>query len=165
MSFEKYIKKNNLGIVKKNITFKQLTTMKVGGKIKYVYYPSNVVGLREAIKYLNLKKIEYLFIGNGSNIVASERKFKGVVIHSKYLPHTMNIKDDVLTVTAFYDLRRLVAFTSERQKPQVTSASPSPYPLSHFHLPPPSLHSPPPLHPPPPLPLLLVVPSLWPVCC
>lgn len=114
MNFKKYINKNNLGNIKYKETFKNITTMRVGGKIKYLYYPSNVNALKDAITFLKENKIKYIFMGNGSNIIASERKYNGVVISSKYLPHTMNIEKDELTVTAFYDLRRLVSFTVSR---------------------------------------------------
>lgn len=111
MNFKKYISINEYGVVKKNEYFKSLTTMRVGGKIKYLYFPNNVDNLIEVIKYLDENKIKYLFIGNGSNIIASERYYNGVVISSKNLPHTINIDNDILNVTAFYDLRRLVSFT------------------------------------------------------
>lgn len=111
--FKRYIKKYNLGSVKKEY-FKNITTMKVGGKIKYLYYPNSISSLKKAIEYINNKEIEYIFMGNGSNIIASERKFKGVVISSKFLPKTLSIDKNQIRVTAFYDLRRLVSFCVSR---------------------------------------------------
>lgn len=114
MNFKRYVYKNNLGTINKKEYFKNLTTMRVGGKIKYLYYPNSVDSLKQSIYFLNKKKIKYIFIGNGSNIIASERFYDGVVICSKNLPHTVNIDRDIITVTAFYDLRRLVSFTVSR---------------------------------------------------
>lgn len=114
MNFKKFVYKQELGNIKRNEYFKNITTMKVGGKIKYLFYPNNVNCLKEAICYLNENKIKYIFMGNGSNIIASDNFFNGVVISSKFLPHTMNIDNDVISVTAFYDLRRLVSFTVSR---------------------------------------------------
>lgn len=107
--FKRYINKNNLGKVKKGY-FRNITTMRVGGKIKNIYYPNSITALKKAIEYLNKKHIKYIFIGNGSNIVASERTYNGVVICNNNLPKTLKIDKDVVKVTAFYDLRRLVNF-------------------------------------------------------
>lgn len=111
MNFKKYIKKNNYGTINTKEYFKNLTTMRVGGRIKYLFYPSSVDNLISVINYLQENKMKYLFLGNGSNIVASEKYYKGVVISSRDLPHTVNIDNDIVTVSAFYDLRRLVNFT------------------------------------------------------
>ncbi len=110
MNFKKFVYNNELGEVNTKSYFKDLTTMRVGGKIKYLFYPNSVDSLNEVLLFINQNKIKYLFIGNGSNIIASEKKYNGVVINSKNLPHTLNIDNDLLTVTAFYDLRRLVKF-------------------------------------------------------
>ena len=45
MKVEKYIEKNNLGIILKNKRFKDLTTMKVGGRIKKLFYPNSIDNL------------------------------------------------------------------------------------------------------------------------
>lgn len=107
--FKRYVKKNNLGSVKKEY-FRNITTMRVGGRINNLYLPTSVTALKKAVEYLNKKNINYIFIGNGSNIVASERKYKGVVICNKHLPKTLSIDKNELKVTAFYDLRKLISF-------------------------------------------------------
>ncbi len=106
---KRYIKKNKLGVVKKEY-FRNITTMKVGGKIRYYYSPNSITSLKKVVEYLENKKIKYIFIGNGSNLIASEKTFNGVVINSRLLPKTLSLDNNVLKVTAFYDLRRLVSF-------------------------------------------------------
>ncbi len=114
MNFKKFVKKNNLGNIDKNGSFKDITTMKVGGKIKYLYYPNNVDNLRLAIGFIKKTGLKHFIVGNGSNIIASDKKFDGVIISSKYLPHTINTDNNIINVSAFYDLRKLVNYTVGR---------------------------------------------------
>ncbi len=111
MRLKKFIKKNNIGSITNKEYFKNLTTLKVGGRIKYLVYPNSIDSLVQLIKYLSHKNIKYFIIGNGSNIVASDKVYKSVVINTKQLPQTLNIEDSIINVSAFYDLRRLVSTT------------------------------------------------------
>ena len=79
------INKYNLGIVIEEECFKNLTTIGIGGKIKYLYYPNTINSLKIVYKYILLKKIKYFIIGNGSNIIVSDEYFNGIVISLKNL--------------------------------------------------------------------------------
>lgn len=108
MSFVKYVRKNKLGIINLKLRFKDITTMRVGGKIKCVFYPTSIEGLVKSIDYLVSKKIKYVILGNGSNIVASDRVYKGVVIIGKYICNDIVFSEDRFHVSAFTDLRKIV---------------------------------------------------------
>lgn len=68
------------GEVKENIGLSTLTTLKVGGKALYMVYPRDLFAFEQLIQQLDLKEIEYKVIGNGSNILASDDDYNGVLI-------------------------------------------------------------------------------------
>lgn len=107
MKLVKYIDVNNLGVILKDKFFKDLTTIKVGGKIKFLYYPNSIESLIDVLIFLNRKKLDYFVIGNGSNIVASDRCYKKLVINGKHLIKDIIFKDDYFIVSAFSDLRKV----------------------------------------------------------
>ena len=109
MKVEKYIEKNNLGIILKNKRFKDLTTMKVGGRIKKLFYPNSIDNLVKMVNYLDYHKKRYLLIGNGSNIIASDKVCHWLVISGKHLDNKISYFDDHFIVSAFMDMRKVIA--------------------------------------------------------
>lgn len=63
-----------------NKTFAQLTTFGVGGKIAVTLYPQSVAQLIFAEKYLRRHKVRHCFLGKGSNVLASDADYDGVVV-------------------------------------------------------------------------------------
>ena len=74
------IEKNNLGRYKENVSLKTLTTYKVGGPAKLLYFPNSVESLKQVLKYLKENNIKHKIFGNGSNILASSKEYDGVII-------------------------------------------------------------------------------------
>lgn len=68
-----------------NCSFGNLTTFGVGGKIKLTVYPDSVRKLVVLVRELSRQKEKYVIVGNGSNILASDEFFDGVVIVTKRL--------------------------------------------------------------------------------
>ena len=66
-------------------TFSQLTTLGVGGAIALTVFPNKTSQLTLAAKYLAKNKIPFCIIGKGSNILASDNYFDGVVVATKNL--------------------------------------------------------------------------------
>lgn len=61
-------------------TFAQITTMAVGGNINRFIEPTTRVAIIEEVEHADSKGIPLCVIGGGSNIVASDEDFQGVVI-------------------------------------------------------------------------------------
>lgn len=79
--YEEYIKKNKLGEVYNNKSFKDITTIKIGGKIMMLYYPNSIESFVLFYKYyLSFKDYKIVIIGNGSNILANSKTFNGIVV-------------------------------------------------------------------------------------
>ena len=90
--FINYIKDNYLGDVFTNYSFKDLTTLKIGGQIACLYKPYTLDYLFVAYRYIIEENIPYYIIGNGSNILASDKAFNIVVISFFCFPSNICLK-------------------------------------------------------------------------
>ena len=115
MSLKSFISKKGLGLYFCDKSFKEITSMKVGGKIKLLYYPSTVNNLCEVIRYMKKRKSKYLIIGNGTNIIASDRVYKHPVISGKHLIKGIEYFSDYFIVSAFMDLRLVLSKIASNQ--------------------------------------------------
>ncbi|MDE7384985.1 MAG: UDP-N-acetylmuramate dehydrogenase [Anaeroplasmataceae bacterium] len=107
MNFEAYILENNLGIIEKNYTFKELTTIGCGGRIELLFTPNSISSLQKAFAYIIDHELSYFLLGNGSNVLARDEDFKGIVIHLRKIPYSYEIKDNILSCSAFYPTAKL----------------------------------------------------------
>ena len=85
-----YNKLSEYGYVDTNTTFKDKTSFKIGGKIKYYIEVYDIDCLIKLIRYLKDSKIGYFIIGNGTNLLASDDDFNIVVISLKRLNNYYN---------------------------------------------------------------------------
>lgn len=107
MNFKEYVLLNDLGDIKEDELFKNLTTIGCGGKIEYTYYPKDIESLSKAFAFINKNNIKYFILGNGSNVLAYDYNFIGVVIVVKKLSFNYKIENDLCIVSAFYPTTRL----------------------------------------------------------
>ena len=68
------IEKENLGIIKYDVSLKTLTSLGIGGVAKYLYFPKDVESLIKVIKFTSKKNLKYFILGNGTNLL-----FKDVI--------------------------------------------------------------------------------------
>ncbi len=74
------LKKMNLGKMVLNASLKDYTTYKIGGKAAVIIYPKNIDCLILLIKKLKINKVKFMVLGNGSNVLFSDRTYDGVII-------------------------------------------------------------------------------------
>ena len=60
--------------------FSELTTLGCGGKIKITVYPDSLTKLVRVVRLLDKLKVEHCLLGRGSNVLASDDVYDGVVI-------------------------------------------------------------------------------------
>ena len=96
-----YYKLSKLGNVLKNEPISRYNTYKVGGIADYIFLPSSVANLTKSIKYLKDNKIKFKVIGNGSNLIFSSKRYKGVLIKLDNI-NDIVIKDNEVYVEAGY---------------------------------------------------------------
>ena len=94
------------GTFKENVSFKTLTTYRSGGNARLVVFPNDVDSLIEIIKYLKDENISFKVLGNGSNILASDKDYNGVIIKLNNL-NNLKIDNNKLEVEAGYNLTLL----------------------------------------------------------
>ena len=111
----KYIQDENLGTFKENVSFKMLTTYRAGGEARLVYFPDRIDSLIKFLKKCKELNIDFKVFGNGSNILASDDEFYGVIIKlTKLDNYVLDEKTNVLTVDAGYNLMKLANDLSKK---------------------------------------------------
>ena len=103
MILEREIEKRKIGKCEKNIPIKKITTYKAGGIASLIVTPKNKDKLLELLKLLNDKNIKYKILGNGSNLLFSDKVYDGVLIKLSEL-NECEIDDTVIKVGAGYSL-------------------------------------------------------------
>ena len=88
-----------------NADIRKYTTYKLEGKVKAIYFPSNVLELKELISDFKDKKIRYKVIGNGSNLIISPN-YDGVLIKLEKFDK-LNINGNIVKVGSGYMLPKL----------------------------------------------------------
>lgn len=77
-----------LGIAKENILFNELmskhTTFKVGGPAECYIKIDNIKDLRNILKFAKDNNININILGNGSNVLVSDKGIKGIVLNIKF---------------------------------------------------------------------------------
>ena len=81
------IKQNNIGKIEENVFLSKYTTYKVGGVARCIVYPKDVDKLVELMKIIKKYKLKYKLLGNGSNLLFSEKKYDGILIKLTEFDH------------------------------------------------------------------------------
>lgn len=61
-------------------SFKDITSIQVGGIAKIVAYPEKILDFCFLITYLYKNQIKFYILGNGTNVVFSDEDFEGVIV-------------------------------------------------------------------------------------
>ena len=110
-----------MGIVEKlktlpDIHFKQnedmslKTSLKVGGKAKYFVEPESVWTFVESVKAAKEYGINYKIVGNGTNLLISDKGYDGLILRTKYLDRVLLDKGEIIALCGV-TLNRLVTFS------------------------------------------------------
>ena len=95
------------GDVRTDARFKEITTIRMGGKIAYLVSPYDMNRLTLIIKFLKEEDIPYKILGRGSNIICGEDDYDGCVIRLDHLNQYHFEDDDTLYVEAGVTAPRL----------------------------------------------------------
>lgn len=68
-------------IVRENVPLAALTTLRVGGAARYVASCTSEEDVREALVFAQEHEVPWRVLGGGSNVLASDEGFPGVIIH------------------------------------------------------------------------------------
>ena len=68
-----------------NFSFSKHTTYGLGGTAKAAYFPKNEPEAVAVYEYLQSSGENFLILGNGSNLLVSDKPYDGYVISTTYL--------------------------------------------------------------------------------
>lgn len=100
----KFLQKEDLGKFLLNESIAKYTTFKVGGKARVVYFPKDVKSLKLVLNYIKENELRYKVFGKGSNILASDNDFDGVIIKITDQFTTLEINNNTAFVGGGYPL-------------------------------------------------------------
>lgn len=81
-------------IIKKNVVLKPLTTMKTGGPAAYFAEPSSEEEIIKLLSFAKDRDLEVFVLGNGSNVIADDSGFDGLIIKLGSNMSDISIEDD-----------------------------------------------------------------------
>ncbi len=85
--------------IAENVPLSQFSTMRLGGKARYMTDVHQESELTEAITWAKQHKLKTVMIGDGSNIIWRDAGFDGLVIVNKIMGFTTRKEDDYLHLT------------------------------------------------------------------
>ena len=106
---EKLIKEIKTGRFIENESLKKHTTYKVGGVARIIVYPKNEQKLVELLRKIRKNNIKYKVLGNGSNVLFSDKKYDGILIKLDEF-NKLELQNNNIIVGAGYPLMKLAAF-------------------------------------------------------
>lgn len=107
----KLIKMNNLGTISQVKSFKELTTLHIGGKISLLFYPNSYESFLLFYKlYLLHKDFPIIIIGNGSNILASSNDYDGIVVSFKKIECKYIVMNDRIVTSSGVLIMDIISF-------------------------------------------------------
>jgi len=108
---EKFFKEKGI-VYKKNEALSNYTTLRIGGAASFIAFPEDeqILNLLEVLKN---EEYPFYIIGGGSNLLISDKGFKGVIINTKKM-NKLYLDGFTLTVSAGVMLGRVVTFLAKR---------------------------------------------------
>lgn len=111
-TIEIFCKENGI-FYKKDEPLAKYTTLGIGGKADFVLFPQEE-NIRDLLEVIKNEGIPFYLIGGGSNLLVSDRGFKGVIINTKRMD-SIKLNGFTLTVGAGVMLGRVLNFLLKRK--------------------------------------------------
>lgn len=89
------------------------TTYRLGGKAKYFVTPKTQKALINLLNIASEYDIPYFVLGNGSNLLVSDKGYKGLIINTKGL-NNYRITDNFLTAECGVNLNKVILSLKDR---------------------------------------------------
>lgn len=100
--------------ISQNELLKNHTTFQIGGPADIFYEPENFEELTGIIAECKSKNIKYFLLGGGSNLVFSDKGFRGAVICTKKLNKIKLLERGLVMAEAGATMKELVDFCTDR---------------------------------------------------
>lgn len=111
------------GDVLENQYMKYHTTFRIGGKVRYFFYPFSVQDLQSAMKVIKEYDYPYKVMGKGSNILWCDETCDMIVIFPDHYMHGFNFEENILEAEAGCSIIALAVAAKERSLSKLEFAS------------------------------------------
>jgi UDP-N-acetylmuramate dehydrogenase len=98
--------------IKKNVSLKNYSTFKIGGKAKYFLIAKNEKEILKGICWARKKKIPFFILGGGSNVLFSDKGFNGLLIKLQNTQY--EIRNTKIIAEAGVPLQKLVLESAKK---------------------------------------------------
>ena len=95
-----YEQLSRFAVTEKDRQLRDMTTLRIGGKVRYTVYPDSVTALDSVMNYIEDKGLPFKLIGKGSDLLCSDSDFDGAVIRLDRHFIKSYFEDDILTAQA-----------------------------------------------------------------
>ena len=95
-----YEQLSRFALTEKDRSLQEMTTLRIGGTVKYTVYPESVTALDSIMHYVKDLGMPYKMIGKGSDLLCADRPFDGVVIRLDRHFITSYYTENILTAQA-----------------------------------------------------------------
>ena len=106
------------GLIQGKVLFdapmRQFTSIKVGGPAECLLFPKDVDELKKVIRFVRRKKIPFLILGKGSNLVVRDKGVRGWIINLTQGIKKITLDGEVVEAEAGLPLQRLVQFSIQK---------------------------------------------------
>lgn len=86
------------------------TSFKIGGKADFMIFPDNIYKLSSIVSFINQENIPALVLGKGSNMLADDDGFRGIVINTGKLDEIKLVDEDTVICQCGVSLSKLCRF-------------------------------------------------------
>jgi UDP-N-acetylmuramate dehydrogenase len=111
-------KKEAQGLIKGRVLFdapmRKYTSIKVGGPVDCLLFPTNVEELRKVVRYAKRRNIPFFIFGRGTNLIVKDKGIRGWVISLTQGMKKVQMEGEVVESEAGLSLQRLVQFTIQK---------------------------------------------------
>ena len=97
----------------RNKPLNNLCSYKTGGKARCYFEPRSVKQLLDSINYCKENKISFKIIGNGTNLLFSDKGYDGLIINLKNFSKIEILKNDEIKAQAGVKLNNLIDFCAK----------------------------------------------------
>ena len=108
------IKLLDVGKIEENVSLKRYTTYRCGGNARCVVYPRDIKSLINLLSFLKENRATYKILGNGSNLLFSDKNYEGILIRLSEFNKIKFINKRKIRVGAGYSLIKLSLLAAKK---------------------------------------------------
>lgn len=108
------IKKDDICKIYENVSISKYTTYRVGGICRVMAYPTDTSELIKLLKLLKSRNVKYKILGNGSNLLFSDKEYDGFLIKLNNFDTLTFFGNNKVKVGAGYSLIKLSLMAAKK---------------------------------------------------